>query len=380
MDWKYVLSEPDLGEAEVEAVTACLRSGWLSMGPRTRAFEEAFALMHGTRHAFAVANGTAALHIAYAALGIGPGDEVVQPSMSFVAAANMTAALGAKPVFSDIVSLDEPTIDPAAIEAAITPATRAIVVMHYGGYACRMAEIMEIAGRHGVPVVEDACHAPAQRVPALGNRALGTFGAIGCFSFFSNKNMTCGEGGMVVTDDDALADRIKALRSHGMTTLSWERHQGRAATYDVTLNGFNYRLDDLRASLGLVQLEKLARANARRRELAVAYAKAFAALGRHGVRYVFADRAAEGTAHVGAVLVPAEARDGVRKALADARIQTSLHYPPIHQFSAFNAAGTSGLPRTEAFASCVITLPLYPGLPDAAVHDIVGAIHAALTT
>jgi dTDP-4-amino-4,6-dideoxygalactose transaminase len=380
MDWKYVLSEPDLGDAEVEAVTACLRSGWLSMGPRTRAFEEAFAQMHGAKHAFAVANGTAALHIAYAALGIGPGDEVVQPSMSFVAAANMAAAIGARPVFADILSLDEPTIDPIAIEAAITPATRAIVVMHYGGYACRMDEILAIAERHGLPIVEDACHAPAQRVPGLGNRALGTLGAIGCFSFFSNKNMTSGEGGMVVTDDDKLADKIKALRSHGMSTLSWERHQGRAASYDVTLNGFNYRLDDLRASLGLVQLEKLPRANARRRELALGYAKAFAALGLPEVRYVFADRASEGTAHVGAVLVPADARDAVRKALADERIQTSLHYPPIHHFSAFNqrGVGPSGLPRTEAFAARVITLPLYPALPDVAIADIAAAIHAAL--
>ena len=376
MDWKYVLAEPDLGEAEVAAVADCIRSGWLSMGPRTRAFEAAFAEMHGVKHAFAVANGTAALHMALAALDVGtsPRDEVIQPSMSFVAAANMTSALGGRPVFADIISIAEPTIDPDEIERLITADTKAVVVMHYGGYACRMAEIMALCEARSIPLIEDACHAPGQRIASLGGRALGTLGAIGCFSFFSNKNMTCGEGGMVVTDDDALADRLKALRSHGMTTLSWERHQGRAATYDVTLNGFNYRLDDVRSALGLVQLEKLAGSNARRRELARSYAAAFAALGDPEIRYVFGNCPEQGTAHVGAVVVPAFARDAVRKALADDRIQTSLHYPPIHLFSAFGGSETPELALTEIFARSVVTLPLYPGLPHDAIGEIVGRI------
>lgn len=378
MQWKYVLSEPDLGEAEIAAATDCIRSGWLSMGPRTRAFEAAFAEMHGVKHAFAVANGTAALHIALTALEIGTreGCEVIQPSMSFVAAANMTMTVGARPVFADIVSLAEPTVDPADIARRITPNTRAIVVMHYGGYACRMPEIMAIAGRHGIPVIEDACHAPGQPDAAMDGRCLGTIGAIGCFSFFSNKNMTCGEGGMVVTDDDRLADRVKALRSHGMTTLSWDRHQGRATTYDVTLNGFNYRLDDLRAALATAQLAKLPKANARRRALARRYADAFQALGDPEIGYVFAERPESGTAHVGAVVVPEALRDTVRARLAERGIQTSLHYPPIHLFSAFQATGgeTASLALTEAFARRVITLPLYPGLADAAVDEIVAAI------
>jgi len=380
MQWKYVLSEPDLGPEEIAAASACIASGWLSMGPRTRAFETAFAEMHGVKHAFAVANGTAALHIALAALQVGSNatDEVIQPSMSFVAAANMTKTVGAKPVFADIVSLTEPTIDPDDIARRITPNTRAIVVMHYGGYACRMAEIMALAERHAIPVIEDACHAPGQRDVRMGGRHLGTIGAIGCFSFFSNKNMTCGEGGMVVTDDDRLADRIKALRSHGMTTLSWDRHQGRATTYDVTLNGFNYRLDDLRAALANVQLAKLPSANARRRALAKRYAEAFGALRLPGVDYVFADRAMDGTAHVGAVVVPEGDRDRVRAVLAERGIQTSLHYPPIHLFSAFAGSAAEGLARTEELSRRVITLPLFPGLPDSAIDEIVAAIASIL--
>lgn len=378
MDWKYALSEPDLGEEEVAAVVECVQSGWLSMGPRARAFEEAFAAMHGVKHTFAVANGTAALHIAMAALDVGTGDddEVVQPAMNFVAAANMTRVVGAKPVFADIVSLTEPTIDPADMERRITSRTRAIVVMHYGGYPSRMAEIESIAQRHAIPIIEDACHAPGQRVPELQNRALGSIGKIGCFSFFSNKNMTCGEGGMVVTDDDALAERIKALRSHGMTTLSWDRHQGRATTYDVTVSGFNYRLDDLRAGLASAQLAKLPANNDKRRALAKAYAAEFAKLDNPEIAYVFGDIPGAGTAHVGAVVVRAEKRDAIRQSLAGRRIQTSLHYPPVHLFSAFQdvATGNPSLPLTEEFANRVITLPLYPGLPLDAVNEVVAAI------
>ena len=230
MDWKYTLSEPVLGDEEKAAVLSCLESGWLSMGPNTQAFEKRFSELTGAKHAIAVANGTAALHLAMAALEIGSSakDEVIQPSINFVAAANMTKAVGAKPVFGDIVALDEPTISPEEIERRITPNTKAVVVMHFGGYPARMAEILKICEAHGLPLIEDACHAPLYRMDDFGGRALGTLGAVGCFSFFSNKNMTTGEGGMVTTDDDALAAKIRNLRSHGMTSLSWDRHHAPA--------------------------------------------------------------------------------------------------------------------------------------------------------
>ncbi|MGP9818910.1 DegT/DnrJ/EryC1/StrS family aminotransferase [Salinarimonas sp. NSM] len=378
-DWIYPLSTPDLGQAEEDALVACVRSGWLSTGPRAAAFEARFAELHGVRHAVAVTNGTAALHLAYAALGIGrePGEEVIQPSINFIAAANMTVASGATPVFGDIVSLEEPTLDPAEVEARIGPRTVAVVAMHYGGYPARMAELEAICRRRGLRLIEDACHAPLQTAPD--GRFLGTIGDVGCFSFFSNKNMTCGEGGMVVTNDDALAARIRSLRSHGMTSLTWERHSRRLGTYDVVDTGFNYRMDDLRAALASVQLERLPEANARRRALARSYAEAFRQA-PEDVRYVFgtAARDGAGAAHVAAIVVAPDLRDAVRAGLAATGIQTSLHYPPAHEMTAFAGVASSGLARSELFARSVITLPLYPTMPDAAPAEIAAAVSRVL--
>ena len=370
--WKYTLSEPVLGEEEINAVTDCIRSGWLSMGPKTKRFEGRFASAINADHALAVSNGTAALHIALAALDVGsePGDEVIQPSINFVAAANMTKALGATPVFADILSPEEPTISPAEVAAKITPRTKAVVVMHFGGYAAQIRDIIEICAPRGIPVIEDACHAPAQTDP-LTDRYLGSIGAIGCFSFFSNKNMTTAEGGMVATNHQELADKMRALRSHGMTTLSWDRHHGRPSTYDVTMHGYNYRTDDLRSALGLAQLDRLPEINRKRRRLAAAYAHAVSAQMGNRARYVFADRASDGTAHLAGIVIDPDIRDAVREALAERRIQTSLHYPPIHQFTAFAGSCPEGLPISESFAKCMITLPMHAYLDEAAVKDIV---------
>lgn len=374
MDWKYTLSEPVLGDAEIRAVTDCLTSGWLSMGPNTKAFEERFQELTGAKHAIAVANGTAALHLAMAALNIRADDEVIQPSISFVAGANMTRALGARPVFADIVSLVEPTISPEDIRQRITDRTKAVIVMHFGGYPARIAEILDICGARGIPVIEDACHAPLYRDAALGGRALGTLGKVGCFSFFSNKNMTTGEGGMVTTDDDDLAARIRNMRSHGMTSLSWDRHHGRPATYDVTAHGFNYRIDDLRAALGRAQLERLHGMNANRQRLAAEYADIIAHSGDPGMRMLFGDRPEQGTAHLAGIVVDEARRNPIRQHLADSGIQTSLHYPPTHLFSAFAEDGHGGLPVSELFANSMITLPMHANLPISAVADIIGAI------
>ncbi len=365
--WRYTLCEPTLGAEEAEAAKAVVESGWLSMGPRTQAFEAAFAELLGADHAVAVSNGTAALHVAMAALDIGPGDEVIQPSLTFVASANMTVALGATPVFADISSLTQPTLDVADVARRITPRTKAVVAMHYGGYPGSILELKALCEERGLILIEDACHGPAQSVGDDDARALGTLGAAGTFSFFANKNMTTGEGGMIVTNDADLAAKLRLIRSHGMTTLSWDRHKGRASTYDVVAHGFNYRTDELRSAIGLVQLGRLKDANAGRRRVACAYAEAFSAAQLPGVHYVHGDAPGAGAGHIAGLVVPKSQRDRLREVYKAAGIQTSLHYPPIHQFTAFaerfgGAGAMDALPVTIEFAERVLTLPIHPGL------------------
>ena len=244
--WRVPLSDIAVDDELVAAAGRALASGWWSTGPRVAEFEAAFARSVGVEHAVAVSSGTAALHLAAAACGCGPGDEVVMPSLNFVAAANVIGHLGATPVLCDVGELD-PSLDPDDLDAVAGPRTRAIVALHYGGVPCDMAAVRGIAARRGLVVIEDAAHAPGAEYRG---RACGTLGDVGCFSFFSNKNLPIGEGGMVVTADGALAERVRRLRSHGMTALSWDHERGHAAGYDVAVTGFNYRLDEPRAAIG----------------------------------------------------------------------------------------------------------------------------------
>ena len=271
-DWRIPLSDLDYGSEEANAVQSVIASKWLSMGPEVQAFEQEFAAMQEAKHALAVSSATAGLHLALLALEVGPGDEVIQPALNFVAAANMTIAIGATPVFADICGLDEPTIDPGDVQQLISPRTKAVVVMHYGGNLCRMAELIELCTARGIAIVEDACHAVGAAYHDARNHwpngiMAGSIGDISAFSFFANKNIASGEGGMVVTNRADLAERVRLLRSHGMTTLTWDRHKGHAGSYDVVNPGYNYRLDELHAALGRVQLKKLERNNQRRRNL-----------------------------------------------------------------------------------------------------------------
>lgn len=376
------LSDLDYGPDEEAAVLRVLRSRWLSMGPEVQAFESEMGTLLGVEHALAVSSGTAALHLAYLALGIGAGDEVIQPALNFVAAANTTVAVGATPVFADIIGLEEPTIDPAAVERLITPRTRAVVAMHYGGYPCRMADLVAICERHGLALIEDACHAvgalglaPSERAPR--GRFCGAIGDIGCFSFFSNKNLATGEGGMVVTRRADLAERLRLLRSHGMTTLTWERHRGHASSYDVVAHGFNYRLDELHAALGRCQLQKLPGNNRRRGEVAAAYRARLAGL--EGWTLPFERHTGDSACHLQVVVAPdSAARETAAAALKEASIQTSRHYPCVADFSAFSDYAAAPVERTRAFASRVITLPLYPALTTAQVDQVCGALRAAV--
>lgn len=370
------LFDLEVGHEEEAALIEVLRSRWISTGPRVAAFESAFAEALGVPHAVAVANGTAALHLAILAARIGPGDEVIVPSLSFVATANAARYAGATPVFADVVSAERPAMDPASVAARITPRTRAIVVMHYGGFPCDMPAIMALAEQHGLLVIEDACHA---LLSEQGGRKLGGIGALGCFSFFSNKNMTTGEGGMVVTADAELAGRVKLLRSHGMTTMSYDRARGHAATYDVVELGFNYRMDDLRAAMGLVQLSRMGDDIARRAALRRDYEAALGTL--DGVILPFAGDNAEPRANhlMAIVLADADAtrRDAVRIALRDRGVQTSMHYPPAHLFRIYADPDTS-LPVTESLANRLITLPFYRSMGAAQLEHVAESLREAL--
>ena len=363
-DSRIPLSDLDYGAEEEAAALSVLKSRWLSMGPEVQAFEKEFGELIGAQYAFAVANGTAALHLSYLALGLGPGDEIIQPAINFVAVANMTVAVGSTPVFADIVGVNEPTIDPADLEARITPRTRAVTVMHYGGYLCRMADINEICQRHGLLLIEDACHAVGARYLDLQERyphmkMAGNIGDIAVFSFFSNKNLATGEGGMVVTNRDDLAERVRLLRSHGMTTLTWDRHKGHASSYDVTAHGYNYRFDELRAALGRCQLVKLKRNNERRRELVLVYRKELSSLPEWAVP--FADYGGDSAYHLMVAVAPTEeVRLRTVENLTKRGIQTSRHYPCVPDLSAFRRYRTESLARSVSFASRAITLPLFP--------------------
>jgi len=378
MEWRVPLADIDFGEDEITAVTEVMRSRWLSMGAVTQQFEQEFAAFIGAKHTLAVTNGTAALHLACLAVGIGSGDEVIVPSLTFVATANAVRYTGATPIFADVESLDWLTISPTSIEACITPKTRAILVVHYAGFACDMPAIMEIARRHNLVVLEDSAHAIGSKIEG---RMLGTWGAIGCFSFFSNKNMTTGEGGMLATDDDALAERLKILRSHGMTTLSWERHKGHASTYDVVDLGYNYRIDEMRSALGRVQLGKLPASNERRRELTILYRELLTELTPE-IQMPFAEERGTTCYHILPVLLPLGVdRARFMEGMKAQGIQTSIHYPPVHRFQIYEKdwldKGAS-LPITEDVVSREVTLPLYPIMKDVQVEWVVRAAQQVL--
>jgi dTDP-4-amino-4,6-dideoxygalactose transaminase len=293
----------------------------------------------------------------------------------------MTVACGATPVFADIISPIEPTIDPECVEKLITPQTKAVVVMHYGGYLCRMAELVELCKRRGIALIEDACHAVGaayldtqQRHPH--GAMAGAMGDVSAFSFFSNKNLATGEGGMVVTDRDDLADRLRLLRSHGMTTLTWDRHKGHANSYDVVESGYNYRLDDLHAALGREQLKKLGSGNLRRKELTAQYRELLNDL--DGWSVPFDAHSGDSACHLMAVLAPDTAtRNKVVSQLSSVGIQTSLHYPCITEFSAFSTWHSSLVPHSREFASRVITLPLHPLLTKTTIKDVTCALGRA---
>ena len=376
MAWRIPLADVDFDEEELHAVEEIIKSKWLTMGAVTQHFEKDFSEFTGIKHAAAVTNCTAGLHLALAALGVGPGDEVIVPSLTFVATSNAVRYTGAEPVFADINSESDLTISPEAIRNQITPRTKAIIVMHYGGYACNLERILEIARDYHLYVVEDAAHALGS---SLNGVHLGGWGDVGCFSFFSNKNMTTAEGGMVVTNNDHLAEKVRLLRSHGMTSLTWDRHQGHAWSYDVVELGYNYRIDEIRSALGAVQLKKLPGNNRKRHSLTEHYRQL---MGQKVPEVIvpFLDHRGESAHHIFPIILP-ENSDRVRvmEKLKQSGIQTSIHYPPIHLFRYYQQSDLNyHLPVTENVARRELTLPLFPGMQVQDVTLVVDALREAL--
>jgi dTDP-4-amino-4,6-dideoxygalactose transaminase len=365
------LGAPILGEPEKWALCAVIDDGWLSMGPRVRQFELAFAEMHSAEDAVAVNSGTSALQLALAAFDIGPGDEVLVPSLTFVATASVVLHVGATPVFVDIEAPGQPHMSLEDARSLITHRTRAIVVMHYGGYAVDVARWRELADEFGLLLFEDAAHTAGL------TGVVGTRSDAASFSFFANKNMTTAEGGMVIVPDEARRARIRLLRAHGMTRNGVGGHRP-AYGYDVVECGHNHRMDELRAAVGLAQLQRLPEWNARRQELSARYRQVI----EHELPEVVVpfEPKHETTAHLQPVLLPAgSSRPEVAAHLLTARVQTSMHYPPVHRMTYYRGKfGDRALPETERFCRTELTLPLHPGLTWADVDRVVRSLRDAL--
>ena len=366
-----LVSEPIVGKDEKTALSEVVDCGWITMGDRVRAFEMAFAEEHDLPDAVAVSSCTAALHLLLKGLGIGPEDEVLVPSLTFVATANCVLYAGATPVFVDIESLDAPLMSLLDASRKCTTKTRAVILMHYAGYLCDRDAWREFADARGLLLLEDAAH-------AAGVAGAGSFGDGAAFSFYGNKNMTTAEGGMVVTKDQEVLDRIRQMRAHGMTSGTLQRFKSQATTYDVTMLGYNYRMDELRAAIGLAQLKKLKTWNERRKALSCMYQQALEA---HcpDIRVPFAARD-NSSHHIMPIVLPHGAdRQSVMARLRGHEIQTTIHYPPAHQLSLYRSLYPSiELKETEEFARRELTLPLHPRMEEWQVEAVSYALAKSL--
>lgn len=373
---------PEIGEEEIEAVVECLRSGWVTTGPKTKQFEKEFADYIGDGvEAISINSATAGLHLALEALGVEPGDEVIVPSLTFTATAEVIRYMGADPVFvdADPVTLN---IDVAAVKAAITPRTKVIMPVHYAGLACDMDPLLALAREHGLKVVEDAAHAFPTRYK---ERLVGTLQSdVTVFSFYANKTMTTGEGGMVVTRDPAIAARIKMMRIHGISRDAFDRFVSTTPAwyYEVVAPGFKYNLTDIASALGIHQLRKIDRFLARRQQLAKRYFEALADL-----PLILPADAADGGVHSWHLYVvrldagaKIERNDLIQK-LSDLGIGTSVHYIPLHRQPYWRdtyALTPEQFPQAEAAYQSMVSLPLYTRMTDADQDRVIAALKALL--
>lgn len=373
-DWQVPLSAVRLTEADIEAANEVYRSGWLTMGPRTQELESAFADYSGSGHCLAVSSCTAGLHLAMSGAGLGPGDEAVVPSITFVASANAIAYTGARPVFAEIAAVDRPWLSVEAAERAITPNTKAIVGVSYGGHPGEIEGLQKLAEDRGLALIEDAAHGSGSW---LGDRHLGTFGLAGAISFSAGKNLGIGEGGVLLTDDDELAERARLMRWHGVTRSIWERHRAGTESYDVSGLGFNYRIDDARAALAHSRLGRLDDDNRRRAELESVYRDQLGELA--GLSLLAAPPESARVSHSMFAVVVDEGvdRDAFRDSLTERGIQTSVHFSPVHRFELYAGSGAD-LPVTDAFAARAVSLPMFAEMEEGQQAEVIEAVRQAL--
>ncbi len=367
--------KPHITDAEIDAVAAVMRSGWLTMGPKTVEFEESFRMRIGAGHAVAVSSATAALHLALVSAGIGEGDEVIVPAMTFAASAEVIRYQGAVVVMAD-VERDTHLLDAERLDEKITPRTRAVMPVHYGGLPCDMDRIMEIARRRGLVVVEDAAHSlPAE----YRGRQVGTIGDITCFSFYATKTLAVGEGGMITTEKGDWAERLRSLRLHGIGKDAWKRYSAEGSwAYDVLEIGYKYNMTDLSAAIGIEQLKKLDWMNERRAAVAAAYDAAFAgadALIPYGRR--------EGRSsawHLYPLRLNLEAlsidRARFITELKERGVGASVHFIPLYRFTHYSEMGyrAADYPASEWVFDREVSLPIYPGMEDLEVGGVIEAV------
>ncbi len=368
---------PYIEEDEIAAIADVLRSGWITTGPKTREFEQRFAAYVGARYALALNSGTAALHLALLAAGIGPGDEVITTPLTFCSTVHVITHVGATPVLAD-VHPDDYNIDPAAVQAAISPRTRAVLPVHLGGVPCRMDELLAIARQQELLIIEDAAHAIGARV---GPRMVGSMGAATAFSFYATKNLTTAEGGMLTSDDEALVAEARLLSLHGMSRDAWKRYTAEGAwRYDVVAAGFKYNQTDLQAALGLAQLDKLPHLLNRRAEIHRRYTEAFSAIpglipnptpvaGSQSAHHLYILRLRPELLGID--------RDHFFVKLRERGIGASVHFIPVYHFTYYRERygwQPEDYPITEAIFQSMISLPCYPRMCDEDVERVISAV------
>lgn len=360
MAYKIPLFNLNFDEREAKAAYDTIKSGWISTGPKNTELEQMFIDMWKVKYAVSMSNCTDSLHTCCMVCGFGPGDEVICPSITFAASCNCIRYVGATPVFADIVGYNNINIEPKDIEAKITPRTKGIVVVHMAGFPADMDSIMAIAHKYNLKVIEDACHGPLSEYKG---KKLGTIGDCASFSFFSNKNISTGEGGMFITNNEEMAQKARLIRSHGMTTMSYQRAAGHATEYDITCLGYNFRMDDIRASIAIEQLKKLpddlnVRINVRKRYIDN--------LSKIDDRIIvpFADCNEFVSNYIFPIVIKdsvREKRNALREYIHAQGVQTSVHYPAVHHFTTYKGL-VAVLPKSDYVSDNEVTLPMYAAL------------------